>query len=81
MLVGTEGEMRNIIGMSQKEYAEKILGIFPRVLMEIEKDKGNPTLETLCKVGKPLGLEVGFVKRPGPLFKSWYAPTKKHSEP
>jgi DNA-binding phage protein len=33
--------------------------------MEIEKDRGNPTLETLEKVARPFGLKVGFVRRPG----------------
>jgi DNA-binding XRE family transcriptional regulator len=32
--------MRNIAGLTQKEYAEKVLGIFPRVLMDLEKDRG-----------------------------------------
>lgn len=59
-------EMRKIVGMTQKDYAEKILGIFPRVLLDIEKDRGNPTLETLQKVAGPFGLRVGFV-RPGTL--------------
>lgn len=53
--------MRTIAGLTQKEYAEKVLGIFPRVLMDLEKDKGNPTLETLEKVAKPFGLRIGFV--------------------
>ena len=55
--------MRNIVGLTQKEYAEKVLKIYPRVLMEIEKDRGNPTLETLEKIAKPFGLRVGFVRR------------------
>jgi transcriptional regulator with XRE-family HTH domain len=55
-------EMRKIVGMTQKEYAEKVLGIFPRVLLDIENDRGNPTLETLQKVAGPFGLKVGFVK-------------------
>ena len=53
--------MRNIAGLTQKESAEKVLGIFPRVLMDLEKDKGNPTLETLEKVARPFGLKIGFV--------------------
>lgn len=53
--------MRMITGLTQKEYAEKVLGIYPRVLMDLEKDKGNPTLETLEKVAKPFGLTVGFI--------------------
>ncbi|MFD1215897.1 helix-turn-helix domain-containing protein [Microbulbifer celer] len=55
--------MRKITGMSQKEYARKIVGISPRILAEIEKDTGNPTLETLNKIGRPFGYQVGFVTR------------------
>lgn len=55
--------MRKIVGMTQTEYAEKVLKIYPRVLMEIERDKGNPTLETLQKLATPFGLVVRFVKK------------------
>ncbi len=55
--------MRKIVGMTQTEYAEKILKIYPRVLMEIERDRGNPTLETLEKVARPFGLKVGFTRK------------------
>lgn len=55
--------MRKITGMTQAEYAEKIVGVTPRVLMEIERGRGNPTLETLQKIGKPFGYTVGFVKK------------------
>lgn len=54
--------MRKIIGVSQAEYATQILKIYPRVLMAIENDRGNPTLETLEKVAKPFGLKVAFVR-------------------
>lgn len=58
--------MRKIIGVSQAEYATRILKIYPRVLMDIENDRGNPTLETLEKVAKPFGLKVAFVReKPG----------------
>ena len=60
--------MRKIVGLTQKEYAEKILKIYPRVLMDIEKDRGNPTLETLNKIARPFGLQVMFMyppKNPG----------------
>ncbi len=53
--------MRKIVGLTQKDYAEKILKIYPRVLMEIEKDRGNPTLETLNKIARPFGLQVMFM--------------------
>lgn len=55
--------MRKIIGVSQAEYATRILKIYPRVLMDIENDRGNPTLETLEKVAKPFGLKVAFVRQ------------------
>ena len=53
--------MRKIVGLTQKDYAEKILKIYPRVLMDIEKDRGNPTLETLNKIARPFGLQVMFM--------------------
>lgn len=55
--------MRKITGMSQKVYAERIVGIAPRILAEIERDSGNPTVETLNKVGRPFGYKVGFVPK------------------
>lgn len=54
--------MRKIVGLTQKEYAEKILKIYPRVLIDIENGRGNPTLETLKKIARPFGLTVGFVR-------------------
>jgi len=56
-------KMRKIVGLTQKEYAEKILKIYPRVLIDIENGKGNPTLETLEKIAKPFGLHVGFLRK------------------
>ena len=55
--------MRKIIGVTQAEYATRVLKIFPRVLMDLENDHGNPTLETLEKVAKPFGLKVSFVRQ------------------
>lgn len=55
--------MRKITGMNQKVYAERIVGIAPRILAEIERDSGNPTVETLNKVGRPFGYTIGFVPK------------------
>lgn len=55
--------MRRISEMSQKAYAQKIVGVSPRVLAEIELDRANPTVETLNKIGRPFGYEVGFVHK------------------
>lgn len=57
--------MRKISGMNQKAYAERIIGIAPRILAAIERDEGNPTVDTLNKVGRPFGYRVGFVSKRG----------------
>lgn len=53
--------MRKITAMSQKNYAERIVGVSTRILAEIERNEGNPTLETLNKIGRPFGYTIGFV--------------------
>ena len=53
--------MRKITGMSQKNYAERIVGVSTRILAEIERNEGNPTLETLNKIGRPFGYTIGFL--------------------
>ncbi len=53
--------MRKILGMNQKEYAQKVAGISPRILSEFENGSGNPTLATLEKIGSPFGLHVTFL--------------------
>jgi len=55
--------MRKIAGMSQKDYAMRVVGVATRILAEVELDQGNPTLETLNKIGRPFGYKVGFVRR------------------
>ena len=54
--------MRKIAGMSQKDYATRIVGIATRILAEVELGQGNPTLDTLNKIGRPFGYRVGFVR-------------------
>jgi len=53
--------MRKILGMNQKEYAQKVAGISPRILSEFENGSGNPTLATLEKIAIPFGLKVTFL--------------------
>ncbi|HWM27135.1 MAG TPA: helix-turn-helix transcriptional regulator [Woeseiaceae bacterium] len=52
--------MRKISGMNQKAFAQKIVGVSPRVLAEIELGRANPTVETLNKIGRAFGYKVGF---------------------
>jgi transcriptional regulator with XRE-family HTH domain len=54
-------QMRKILGMTQKEYAQKIAKISPRILSEFENGVGNPTLATLEKIASPFGLKVSFL--------------------
>ena len=53
--------MRKILGMNQKEYAQKVAGISPRILSEFETGSGNPTLATMEKIALPFGLKVTFL--------------------
>jgi DNA-binding XRE family transcriptional regulator len=50
--------MRRIAGKTQVEYA-RLVGVSPRILKEIERGVGNPTIETLRKILRPFRLEVG----------------------
>ncbi len=58
--------LRKLTGLTQDDFAEKVLGIYPRVLKEIENGRGNPTRETLEKIASPFGLTVGFVPKKKP---------------
>ena len=49
--------LRKLTGKTQVEFAEW-LGIAPRIIMNIEREKGNPTLKTLNVIGAPFGLTV-----------------------
>ena len=54
-------QMRKILGLTQKDYAQKIADISPRILSEFENGVGNPTLATLEKIASPFGLKVTFL--------------------
>ena len=53
--------MRKILGMNQKEYAQKVADISPRILSQFENGSGNPTLSTLEKIALPFGLKITFL--------------------
>jgi len=54
-------KMRQILGMSQKDYAQKIAGVSPRIISGFENGTGNPTIATLEKIAEPFGLQVTFL--------------------
>jgi len=53
--------MRKILGMNQKDYAQKVADISPRILSEFENGSDNPTLATLEKIASPFGLKITFL--------------------
>ncbi|WP_137130262.1 helix-turn-helix transcriptional regulator [Rhizobium sp. FY34] len=61
-LPGGVAELRKGIGMSQDEFA-KVIGLTRRQIAEIEAGTANPTLETMKKIGRLFGFDVGFVAK------------------
>lgn len=55
-------EMRKSIGFSQDDFAN-MLGMTRRQISEIESGKANPTIETLNRIGRLFGFEVGFIPK------------------
>lgn len=53
--------MRKILKMTQPEYA-KLVGVAPRIIIDLERGVGNPTLKTLEKIGRPFRLTITFAK-------------------
>ena len=52
--------MRKISRLTQAEFAAH-RGISVQALRQIERDQGNPTVQTLNKVAEVFNLQVGFV--------------------
>lgn len=53
-------EMRHALGLSQPEFA-KLFKLTTRQVAEIERGAANPTSETLQKIGRAFGFQIGFV--------------------
>lgn len=61
-LAETSRRMRELLDLDQAEFA-KFIKVSARTLIDLETEKGNPTLQTLEKLGKPFGLELVFRPR------------------
>ena len=61
-LVDAVKMMRKVAGRTQAEYA-RLVDVSPRILMELERGVGNPTIKTLAKILAPFQLEVGVKLR------------------
>lgn len=57
--------LRKISLLTQEEFSCHV-GIGINVLKAIESGRGNPTIETLNKIGKPFGLGVSLARRKPP---------------
>jgi transcriptional regulator with XRE-family HTH domain len=55
--------MRAMSGLTQQEFADH-RGISIKVIKEIERGIGNPTVNTLNQIASIFGLEVSFVRKP-----------------
>jgi DNA-binding XRE family transcriptional regulator len=52
--------MRKMTGLTQAEFAAH-RGVSRRVIQDIERGTGNPTLESMNSIAKLFGLQVGLV--------------------
>ncbi|WP_219929830.1 helix-turn-helix domain-containing protein [Teichococcus aestuarii] len=52
--------MRQALGMTQARFAQTFK-LTRRLVIELEAGTANPTAETLAKIGRPFGYQVGFV--------------------
>lgn len=55
--------MRLSLGKTQEEFGQMFY-LSRRQVIDLEKGKGNPRLETLTRIGRPFGLVIGFIPRP-----------------
>jgi transcriptional regulator with XRE-family HTH domain len=56
-------EMRQALGLSQADFA-KLFRLTTRQVAELERGDSNPTIETLDKIGRVFGFQVGFIPKP-----------------
>ncbi|MCK1716470.1 helix-turn-helix transcriptional regulator [Bradyrhizobium sp. 141] len=53
-------EMRHALGLTQPEFA-KMFMLTIRQVADIERGQANPTSQTLQKIGRAFGFQIGFV--------------------
>lgn len=60
---------RELLGLLQSQLSA-LTGVSTRTIQLVEQGKGNPSLETLIKLGEPLGLTIRMcIKEPTGLDK------------
>ncbi|GGI25679.1 MULTISPECIES: helix-turn-helix domain-containing protein [Bradyrhizobium] len=53
-------EMRQALGLTQIEFA-RLFKLTPRQVADIERGAANPTAQTLDKIGRAFGFQIGFI--------------------
>jgi putative transcriptional regulator len=54
--------MRQALGLTQEQFA-KAFKLTKRQVVSFEAGTANPTVETLARIGRPFGFEVGYIRR------------------
>lgn len=72
-------EMRAISRLTQAEFAAH-RGVSTKVIKEIEGGTGNPTVNTLNRIGAFFGLEVAFVRTEQLRGQPSVAPTRRATD-
>lgn len=65
-------QLRRSLGLTQQQLAARA-GITPKLLGELERGKGNPTLETLASLAAALGVTCAAFFPQEPLPSNLYA--------
>lgn len=61
-LPGGVKSIRQALGLSQQQFGERF-GLTRQQVIDLEHGRGNPTFETLARIGKPFGFVIGFIAR------------------
>jgi DNA-binding transcriptional regulator YiaG len=57
-------QIRHALGMTQREFG-RAFSLTVRQIQELESGVANPTVATLLRVAKPLGLTIGLIPAVG----------------
>ncbi len=55
-------DMRQALGLTQEQFA-RAFKLTKRQVAGFEAGTANPTVETLARIGRPFGFEVGYIRR------------------
>ncbi|MCP8900620.1 helix-turn-helix domain-containing protein [Gilvimarinus xylanilyticus] len=55
--------MRELLGMTQTEYGDKVAKVSRKALSQLENNQGDPRLSTINRCCKAFGLEAGLVQK------------------